>query len=405
MFDRNERIAGYELSLDLQMQSRFKNRSAAIRKVYDDALLRELAASRVGSLLADQVAIVEVALESVVNGLPRELPRANSVLIIDPMEESLPDESMVRASIDALAGAGLRVGWKLRSAPESVMPILARCQLVQVVASAFDGIQLKELARKLRRVNSPNGSAPVLLIARDVQTPDDYQLCLRAGFDYFQGPFVTSRLNWNPPKSDVDRIRVFQILNQLRSGADNGALAKALRMEPVLTFKLLRYVNSAAMGLQQRIGTIEQALIVIGSQKLSRWLSLLVFDIKDRGFAERALIERVLVRARMMESLGAGTVEPDLAFLTGLLSLLDQLLGRPIGDVLSQITLPPDVMDALLAQTGPYAPLLELAKVCEHGDQALMAAAASRCGLAEDAVNAQLIAALGWAHKVAAITE
>ena len=127
--------------------------------------------------------------------------------------------------------------------------------------------------------------------------------------------------------------------------------------------------------------------------------------MKDRGFAERALVEQALVRARMMETLGAGTVDPDLAFLTGLLSLLDQLLGRPIGDVLSQITLPSDVKDALLTQTGPYAPLLELAKVCEQGDQALMAAAASKCRLAEDAVNTQLIAALSWAHTVAAITE
>ncbi len=403
--DRNERIAGYEFSLDSQMQSRFKDRSAGIRKVYDDALLRELAASRVGNLLVDQVALVEVALESVAKGMPGEFPRANSVLVLDPMQESLPDEAMAIASIDRLVGAGLRIGWKLRSAPEGLTPVLARCQFVQIAASAFDGVQLKELARKLRRLNRPDGTAPLLLIARDVQTSDDHQLCFRAGFDYFQGPFVKRRENWKPPKSDVDRIRVFQILNQLRSGADNTVLAKALRMEPVLTFKLLRYVNSAAIGLQRQIGTIEQALLVIGGQKLYRWLSLLVFDMKDRGFAERALIEQVLVRARMMESLAAGTVDPDLAFLTGLLSLLDQLLGRPIGDVLSQITLPLDVKDALLKQTGPYAPLLDLAQVCEQGDQARISAAASRCRLAEDAVNAQLIAALRWAHEVAAITE
>lgn len=403
VLDRNERIAGYEFSLDRQMQLRFKYRDEGIRKMYDDLLMRELAAFNVGSLLGHRLAMIEVSAASIVAGIPAALPRANTVIVIDLMRQALRDETTVIDSIASLVGAGFQVAWKLRSFSESLLPVLARCHLIQIETPEFDGLQLKELSRKLKGLNRPKGMAPVRLIARDVQELDDFQHCFRAGFDFFHGPFVTSRKSWNVPKSDVDRTRVLQILNRLRGGADYSILAAALRTEPVLTYRLLRYANSAAMGLQRQVGAIDQALLVIGADKLHRWLSLLLFDMKDRGFAERALVEQALVRARTMETLGAKTLNSEFAFLTGLLSLLDKLLGRPIADVLPQISVPEDVKRALIDQTGPYALLLDLAKMCEQGDQRLIAEAAARCGLDAGLVNAQLIASLNWANEVAAI--
>lgn len=404
VFDRNERIRGYEFSLDRQMQSRFADRSPLIRKAYDDALMSELASPQLGKALNGQLAIVNVALASVARRAPTLRAQGNTVLVLDAVQQAAREDDAL-SSIDALTGAGLSVGWTLRSPPEEMAPVLARCQFVQVVASAFDGVELREIVRKLRRLNRPNGAPPLALIARDVQSADDYQLCVRVGFDHFLGPFATRRENWIAPKTDIDRLSVFRILNQLRQGADNAVIAGALRTDAVLTFKLLRYVNSAAMGLSRAIETIDQALVVIGAQKLYRWLSLLVFDIKDRGFAERALVEQVLVRARLMELTAAGRCNPDLAFLTGLLSLLDQFLDRPIAEVLSQIDLPDEVKQALLSGTGPYAPLLAFAQACEQGDQEAVAVAAQGCALTEDVVNAQLLAALSWAQEVAQAAE
>ncbi len=402
---RDERIAGYEFSLDRQMQLRFQYRDGAIRKMYDDLLIRELAAFSVGSLLGHRLAFIEVSEGTIAEGISTELPRANTVVVIDLMRKALRDPAAVIDRIESLALAGFQVGWKLRTYFESLLPVLARCHFVQIETPAFDGLQLKELSRTLKSARRPRGRAPIRLIARELQEIDDFQHCFRAGFDFFHGPFVTSRKSWNAPKSDVDRTRVIHILNRLRGGEDYAVLAKALRTEPVLTYRLLRYANSAAMGLKREVRAIDQALLVIGVDKLHRWLSLLLFDMKDRGFAQRALVEQVLVRARTMESLSAKSLNPDLAFLTGLLSLLDKLLGRPIADVvLPQISVPDEVKDALLNEAGPYAPLLQLAKVCEQGDQSLIAAAAANCGLAASVVNAQLIASLNWANEVAALT-
>ncbi len=405
VLDRDERIAAYEFSLDRQRQMRFKGRHAVIRKLYDDTLIRELSGIGIDSLLDNRLAIMEVATRSVAKGIISDLPSTNTVLVLDSSQEASAGEAMAYAGIDAVANAGFRVGWKLDVLSDAIMGILARCEFVQIETPAFDGVQLKELARKLKGVNRPEGVAPIKLIARDVQTSDDFQLCFRTGFDYFQGPFITSRESWTPQKCDVNRVRVIQILDRLRSGADHAALAEDIRTEPVLTFRLLRYINAPAFGFQRQIGTIDQALRVLGGRKLYRWLSLLLFDMKARSFAERALIEQVLIRARLMESLGAGTVEPDLAYLTGLFSMLDQFLGQPIDALFAQISPSAQVEDALLRQTGPYAHFLDLAKACEQGDPGLIAVIAATCALQADAVNEELIAAMGWAYDVVASSE
>ncbi|MFM9888220.1 MAG: EAL and HDOD domain-containing protein [Burkholderiales bacterium] len=405
VLDRDERIAGYEFSLDRQRQTKFKGRHAVIRKLYDDTLIRELSGLAVDSVLDHRLAIVEVATRSVSKGIVTELRSANTVLVLDSSQEPSPDGDVAYAAIEAVASAGFRVGWKVDALSDAVTNILARSEFVQIETPAVDGVQLKALARKLKGVSRPDGMAPLKLIARDVQSSDDFQLCFRAGFDYFQGPFITNRESWTPQKSDVNRVRVMQILDRLRSGANNAVLAADIRTEPMLTFRLLRYVNSPAFGVQRQIGTIDEALRVVGGQKLNRWLSLLLFDMKARSFAERALIEQVLIRARLMESLGAGTVEPELAYLTGLFSMLDQFLGQPFEALFAQISLPAAVADALLRQTGPYAHFLDLAKACEQGDPGLIAVIAATCGLHGNVVNAQLIAAMDWAYEVVAISE
>jgi c-di-GMP phosphodiesterase len=401
ILNRDERIAGYEFSLDRPLQERFKDRQAGIRKMYDILLMRQLAEFGVSSLLGHRLTLIEISAASTEAGIPDDLPRANSVILLNTIEDAAQDPSIMIARIDALVSAGFQVGWSLRNAADVSNAALARCQFVRIETPAFDGIQLRELAKRLGRLNPASGKAPMQIIARDVKTYDDFKVCFHGGFHFFQGPFISSRKSWKNPKSDVDRLHVFRLLRQLRSGADHAAIAADLRNEPVLTFRLLRYVNSAALGLQRRIGAIDQALYFIGADKMYRWLSLLLYDIKDRGFAERAMIEQVLVRARTMEALSKAPANPDLAFLTGLLSMLDQFVGRPIEEVMPQINVPEDVKAALLTQSGPYAPLLDLARVCEQGDPTRISAAAARCGVDQGVLNTTVIAALNWAYETA----
>jgi EAL and modified HD-GYP domain-containing signal transduction protein len=177
----------------------------------------------------------------------------------------------------------------------------------------------------------------------------------------------------------------------------------------VVTFKLLRYINSAANGLTQEITSIDQCLLLLGRERIYRWLSLLLFDLHNAGYRERVLTEQALVRASLMERFGdqAGSigVNADQLFLTGLFSVLDKLLNRPLREILASVSMPQTVTDALIGDSGPIAPFLALAIACESGDPEKIAKSALACRVDETSINEEMLQALAWANTVAEIAE
>jgi len=404
VLNRNERIAGYEFSLHRRLHSRFTDQRITVRRVYDDLLIRSLASFNVEHLLGHRLAFVDVSPTSLDNPQLASLPIGNTVLMLDLPEEASREPAALTAQLASVIARGFRIGCRIRPKSVAVLgEVAAACDFMQILATDFDGIEIADLVTRAKALPR-SAPTPLQILASEINTFDDFQLCFRAGFDFFQGPFVTSREHWHPPKTELDRANVIHLLNELRGGAENSELAALMRQDPVLSYKMLRYINSPAMGLRQKITALDQALVVLGREKFYRWLSLLLFDVRGAGFSERALIEQALVRARLMERLGAeartGGLNSDLLFLTGLFSLLDQMMGQPIEAVLSKVTVPEEVQSAVLFQSGPFAPFLLLSIACESGGLGDIASLAGTCDVDAEIVNRELLAALVWAQEV-----
>lgn len=402
--DRGHRIAGYEFLLHQRLQKRLSGRNAVTRRAYDDVLIRNLGAIGAGSLIGERLAFVCLWPESFENPRLSTLPAANTVLMIEPPDaglalEGLPDRLL------ALRDRGFRIGYHQRPAmpAEAVLPL---CDFILISTPAYDGLEIADSVRHLRRLKTER---PLALIAADIESPDDFHLCFRAGFDYFQGPFINHRENWHPPRGNVDRALITHVLSQLRSDADNAVLAKTVRQDAVITYKLLRYINSPFNGLSHEITTIDQCLQLLGRERFYRWLSLLLFDVQKAGYVERILTEQALVRASLMERLGQRSnspgANPDQLFLTGLFSLLDKLLERSMTETLASVSVPQAVSDALIAASGPLIPFLNLVVACEKGQQEEIAACAAICQLDVASVNEDLLASLIWANEISKMDE
>jgi EAL and modified HD-GYP domain-containing signal transduction protein len=403
VLNRAERITAYEFSLNRSMHSRFTAERAAVRRVYDDLLMRSLSLVGVDRVLGHRLAILDIAAAHVVTGKLHDLPPDNTVLMLDPTPAERAHPTEVLDALKMAHQRGYRVGLRVHrnsGTPESV----AECDWIQIETPDFDGIELSRLVNHLRHTPRPAGR-PLSIVAANLATSDDFRHCFKLAVDYFQGPFVTSREKWEAPKSEIDRSRVILVLNKLRAGEEGVVLAGLMQEDPVMTYKFLRFINSAAMGLQTTVESVAQGLTLLGAQKFYRWLSLLLFDVKNPTYVERSLTEQALVRARFLEQLAHPEAPADALFLTGLFSLLDQMMGQSIEVMLSKFTLHPAVGDALLRHCGPLAPLLTLAKVCESGDSGAINAHALVCGLTPDAVNAAQIDALGFANQVTSSIE
>lgn len=405
ILDRGHRIAGYEFLLHQRLQKRLTGRGAALWRAYDDVLIRNLASVNTRSLIGDRLAFMCLAPESIDNPHLNTLPAANTVLLIDPADAAAPRLDDLAGHVSALKERGFRIGYHLQ--PEDpAEAVLALCDFILISTPAYDGL---EIADAVRRTHKLKPAALRALIAADIETPDDFHLCYRAGFDYFQGPFVNHRENWHPPGGTVDRALIMRVMCQLRSDADNADLAAILRQDAVITYKLLRYINSPFNGLTHEITTIDQCLQLLGRERFYRWLSLLLFDVHKPGYVERIITEQALVRASLMERLGQRghrpDANPDQLFLTGLFSLLDKLIARSMPETLDSIAVPKAVSDALIAQSGPLLPFLSLVVACEKVSQEEIATWANACGLDVESVNEDLMAALVWANEVTKVRE
>lgn len=407
---RQERVAGYEFTLPESIQSRLQGKRELVQRVYDDALLRNLASMGVHSLLGHRLAFVGLAPSSLANPLLQHLPSDNTVLLLSPTQEDF-DSDEVSARLDVLRQGGFSHGWIIRRSQleqhSRLQGLAAEADYVQIATGGFDGVELTSLRKSLTHERE-KGRAPIRLIASELNSVDEFSLCFQAQFDYFLGQFVSSRDNWHPPKSEINRLRIIELLNLVRGGAEFDVISEQLKREPVLTFKLLRYINSPVMGLQSQISTMDKALIILGREKFYRWLSLLLFDIKTPGYRDRVLAEQALSRARCLENLaGIGRIPPqkDALFLLGLFSLLDLLLGRPMTEVLAQANLPEPVHDALLGKAGVFQDALLLAVAIEGLDHAVLAKRVETCGVSAQDVSRSAVEALSWASGVADLAE
>jgi EAL and modified HD-GYP domain-containing signal transduction protein len=397
ILDRNERVAGYEFALGQGVQARMMDKSAMVRRVYDEAMLNNLAPLGVSSLLGERSAFIRLSVESLKSPLLDALASPNMVIMITPRPIAEIDLAEMHDNLAHIKALGFKQGWSINQPRPEYAELMSKADFVEIDPSALDGIQLKKMISDFRAENGMQK-----LIASKLQTADDFKYCFERRFDYFMGPFVSSRENWHPAKSEVNHVQVFQALEMIQSGAEFDAIADCLRTDPILTFKLLRYINSPGIGLLHKINDIQQALMLLGRDRFYRWLSLLLFDSKKPGYHENVLTEQALTRARFMEMLaGKGRVpaNADQLFLTGLFSLISVMLAQPLEDMLKQVALPEAVASALRGEASAMRDALTLAIALESGSGEI-AAPAAQCGVDAYEVAGVMIEALAWSQLI-----
>lgn len=195
--------------------------------------------------------------------------------------------------------------------------------------------------------------------------------------------------------------RLCQLLNDVMADRDTAQIGAALRADLALSYRLLRFVNSPAVGLAQPVESVEQAVMVLGRAELYRWLSVLLTASGSGRKASRALQEVAMARARLLELLAADRADtpPPALFTVGLLSMLDALLQVPLAEALAPLQIGDAAREAMLEHAGPWWPLLQLAIAVErHALDEAEPLASGHGGL--DAVLAKAEQAWAWSAEL-----
>jgi EAL and modified HD-GYP domain-containing signal transduction protein len=161
---------------------------------------------------------------------------------------------------------------------------------------------------------------------------------------------------------------VLELINGVEREEPVARLEAVLRRDPTLAFRLMRYLNSPAFGLKVEINSFGHALMMLGYQRLKRWLALLLAASAKGGVA-RPVMYAAVRRGLLMEELARGNDDPEMRgemFICGVFSLLDRLLQQPFSELLRNVPVPERVQQALRGEGGPYLPYLELVRAIEQ---------------------------------------
>ncbi len=239
------------------------------------------------------------------------------------------------------------------------------------------------------------------LVATGLAAVDDIERVLRAGCTLAGGQLGRRRSAAHKPVSAAAH-RICELMNHLALNRDTAVLADAVRGDVALSYRLLRYANSPALGLSRSVESVEQAVMLLGRQELSRWLSMLLLSSAASRQAAAALQEQALARGRLLELLARFDKEPvpEAMFSLGLFSMLESLLETPLAQALAPLRLGEAASQALLRHQGPWAPYLQMALALEGEDDGLPDTLAERWGGIE-AVQKQAETAWAWAAALA----
>ncbi|MBI2300241.1 MAG: HDOD domain-containing protein [Armatimonadetes bacterium] len=212
-------------------------------------------------------------------------------------------------------------------------------------------------------------------VAEKVETKEEFERCLEAGYDWFQGYFFCKPELVRSKTVPGFRLNYLRLLKELSApDVDFDATEAVIKSDTALSYQLLKLINSAAFIQRRQISDVHNALVTLGVRETRKWASMLCLSDMARDRPGEIIVQS-LVRAQFCEALSRPIQQPTRAtelFLMGLLSLIDAIVERPMAEIIADLNLAEDVTSALVQRSGPFGCVLDLVGSFEQGDWTLL---------------------------------
>ncbi len=393
IFNGDRRVTAYELHHRTGRLPGFRDgeNPVASLQLLDNAIL----GIGLDLLIGKRTGLLTVPPEAMIGGQVTALPSERIVLHITSPENH--DPALVEACRSARAG-GFRLAIT-EGASETSPALLEQADFVSLDFRRYAGEQRQAAADRLRG----NGRQ---LLAKHLTSYADFYEAQAAGFGYFQGPFFCEPELFTTRELNATAHSMAMLIAEVnRPELDLDSLEELIRRDVALSVKLLRYLQSAGLGWRHEVSTIGQALRILGQQPTRKWASLVAMTMIP-VVKPRELFTTSLVRAQFCEEIGTTTLgESKRAelFLVGLLSTLEALLDRPMSMLTQGMGLSNEATAALLGETSPLTPWLQLSVAYDQGDWDTVDRLATTLGVEPSALPEAYHRTIAWVADVTAM--
>ncbi len=384
----DETVIGYKLMFRTNVVDHFSSRETnrSSRNAIDTSSMLGL-----NVLCDNRLAFIgcsrDVLLENALSSLPAEN------LVAEIGSDIVPDEA-VEDACRGLKNAGYKIALDdfAVNDPREPLTHYADFLKVDIKAHTWD---------EIHRITRTHGNHRFGLVAKKVETREDFDLTRKAGFHYFQGYFFHRPETMRARVASANQVAYLRLLQAVSRPEMNWQEVEDLiKRDAAIYFRLLRYINSAAMGVRGEVRSVSQALALMGENELRRWCRMAgAFEMSKNRPSD--LMLSALVRGRFGEQMAGKFDHGDAdLFLIGLLSLMDSILEIPMRAIIEGVPLDQDSVDLLVENKGPLRPLYELIWSVERGAWGPVVRQCRQLGVDEENVAECYSKAMEWAQAV-----
>lgn len=390
VFTSDMKIWGYELLF------RHSGSAQAAMVVDDNQATAQVVADGYNlagrDLRGNEKALINFSRDMLVGPAPYVLPPDRCVLEI--LENVRPDEE-VMAACRELKKQGYVLALDDFVGQPEFKELCGLVDLIKIDVLHRTPTQVAETVKKLSDYNA-------ILLAEKVENQDMFKACQRMGFTYFQGFFFSKPEIIPGRKLSSGTVTRIKLLEELSSpDVDMDSLSRIIQTDLSISYRLLRYINSAKFGLRNRVESIPRATAMLGLQNLRQWLQVIILSDINNTDRARELVRLSARRGRFLQTLAEehpAPFEPDSMFLLGFFSLLDAILDQRMDDLLEEISLDPSLREILSQRTD--VEWIKLLEKLDRGDWSALEAGADNLGVPHDLVDKAALEASQWLHDI-----
>ena len=247
---------------------------------------------------------------------------------------------------------------------EKFEPLLELTDIVKVDFRLTPHQEIREMVDRLQPFNCS-------LLAEKIETYEEFDQAYDLGFKFFQGYFFSKPEILKNRDIPPAKVTVMKLINEVnREGFNIESLERTISTDVAVTYKLLKYLNSAYYSRLSPVKSVCQAIAYLGEQGTKMFVTLIAASKLAEGKPQE-LVRMSIVRARFLEQLGVETGENRRElFMLGLFSLIDAMLDNPMDYLVEQLPLSDSIAEALIHKEGRLALYLKIVDAVENGDWA-----------------------------------
>lgn len=391
IFDRDQRAIAYELLF--RSATGGPVHAADYEQAALDVLRDIFFVFGLENLTAGKKAFVNLSRRALVEEKVTIFPPETT--IVEILEDIEPDDEVVDAC-RRLKEAGYKLALDDFVYRESLDPLIDLADYIKVDFKMTVGEERRAIIKRY-------AGRPIQFVAEKVETHEEFHEAYECGYAFFQGFFICEpeiMSSRDVPGFKVNYLRLLKEINA--PGLDMGELEQIIKHDVSLSYKLLRYLNSAWFGWRTEVKTIKAALVRLGERPIRKWVSMIALTNLAEDKPPELLLAS-LIRARFCEMVGreAGLESRELdLFLMGMFSLIDALVDRPLMEILDELSLDEEIKHALLDDGDPLGAVYRLVVAYERGSWEDAVALSQRLGVEGTRLPECYTEAVEWADQV-----